>query len=262
MNLQDYYYYHICGDKDKRTKYVFSKYIKMLKEFVPDGGTVFDLGANVGNMGQIFLDLGASIVVMVEPGSKCFKTLKERFGTDPRVVLYNRAISDSNFKLVNLYVEPDNPTTHPDLNLPATRSTTVKEVYDQQKINIGIEHWPIESVKTITMKKLIETCGTPDFVKIDVEGAEYTALKTLYFPLKALSFETRMQDIETGVKCVGFLEDTWDYEFNYSIDGTAAWGIKKWVGPEEIRNLLVTFDKNLVYSQHVEAIDVYARRIE
>ena len=46
---------------------------------IQEGDLVFDIGANVGDMTALYLELGAR-VVSVEPQEECLKSLDLRFG--------------------------------------------------------------------------------------------------------------------------------------------------------------------------------------
>ena len=53
--------------------------ISFYSQFVPNGGLVFDIGANIGNRIEIFLEIGATVIA-VEPQAACVAILKEKFG--------------------------------------------------------------------------------------------------------------------------------------------------------------------------------------
>src|SRR5580765_390764 len=55
------------------------------RQFVHRGSLVFDIGANVGERTQIFLDLGASVVA-IEPVPSCLARLREIWSDRLRIV--------------------------------------------------------------------------------------------------------------------------------------------------------------------------------
>src|SRR6185312_7284300 len=65
--------------------------LRFYASFMREGDLVFDVGANVGNRTEIFLDLGANVVA-IEPQPECVRRLHRHFGADPRVTILSRAL--------------------------------------------------------------------------------------------------------------------------------------------------------------------------
>lgn len=63
----------------------------MLSQFIKANSLVFDVGANVGNKTQQFLELGARVVAF-EPVESCVLALLERFKGDKRVEIVPCAV--------------------------------------------------------------------------------------------------------------------------------------------------------------------------
>ena len=61
------------------------------KLLIKEGDLVFDIGANVGDMTALYLELGAR-VVSVEPQEECLKILEKRFGRHPIVSIVPMAV--------------------------------------------------------------------------------------------------------------------------------------------------------------------------
>src|SRR3954468_275364 len=55
-------------------------------DFIRPGMLVFDIGANLGNYSQVFLDRGAKVVA-VEPQTYCHDFLRLRFRGNPNITL-------------------------------------------------------------------------------------------------------------------------------------------------------------------------------
>lgn len=122
--------------------------VKLLAEFIPEGGTVIDVGACLGDHTTFYLECVGEkgTVIAIEPHPDSFECLKHNC---PKATLINAAASDSE-GYVRLI---------PNANVGA--SHLVKD-------DCG-------SIKTITIDSLnIERC---DFIKIDVEGFEVHVLQ-------------------------------------------------------------------------------------
>ena len=61
--------------------------------------------------------------------------------------------------------------------------------------------------KTITIDKLIEIYGKPDFIKVDVECAEYECISSLNTKIDILCFEWTAEYNELSFKCLDYLEN-------------------------------------------------------
>ncbi|MCZ6710936.1 MAG: FkbM family methyltransferase, partial [Gammaproteobacteria bacterium] len=63
---------------------------------------------------------------------------------------------------------------------------------------------------------LIETYGAPSFIKLDIEGYEYEALRGLNRPVPVLSFEFVEGMLNNVGRCVTILQQLAPMEFNHS----------------------------------------------
>ncbi|MFO7929114.1 MAG: FkbM family methyltransferase [Candidatus Humimicrobiaceae bacterium] len=70
------------------------KYRRFYSKFIKSGDLVFDIGANMGSMTEVFLSLGARVIA-VEPQDKCVGKLKGKYGDNQKVVLLQKAVSDN-----------------------------------------------------------------------------------------------------------------------------------------------------------------------
>ena len=150
--------------------------ISFYQNWVKPGSLVFDIGANVGNRIDIFLELGANVVA-VEPQQNCVEKLREKFGT---------AITIENIGLSNAEGE---------LDFHIANESTISSFSEEFILKTGVDRFKRNKwEKTIkvhvsTFDKLIEKHGAPDFTKIDVEGFELEVLQGLNQKLSVLSFE-------------------------------------------------------------------------
>jgi FkbM family methyltransferase len=66
--------------------------ISFYKTWIQPGALVFDIGANIGNRIDVFLELGAKVVA-VEPQQSCVKILREKF--ENKISIENIGLSHS-----------------------------------------------------------------------------------------------------------------------------------------------------------------------
>ncbi len=225
------------------------KLIKFYSRFINKEDLVFDIGANIGSMVDIFLRLGARVIA-VEPQSKCMAKLKKKYGNNKKVTLINKAISD-----IEGYATIMISDSH-------TISSMSKKWMNNLKSGdiffgeTSVFNWQKRrEVKTLTLDKLIEEYGKPSFCKIDVEGYENKVIKGLSVPIKGISFEFTPTEefILSAIDIVKHLSSMADYRFNYSIGETVNLALGKWVGAKVFNNIL----KNLPSKVFVCG-DIYA----
>lgn len=148
----------------------------ILSGFISDGDLVFDVGANIGKMSWMYRQLGARVIA-VEPQKACAEQMATTFTGEEQI------------KIVQAACGSENGTAEMACYGGTTISTLVPDHYWQAggPWEGTPKNWT-EIVEIVTLDELIETHGTPSFIKIDVEGYEYQALCGLsqFIPL---SFE-------------------------------------------------------------------------
>ena len=72
------------------------------------------------------------------------------------------------------------------------------------------------SVQITTLDALIARHGAPDFLKIDVEGAELEVLSGLTHAIPTISFEYQGLDLDTARDCVARVLAMGDYECSFA----------------------------------------------
>lgn len=133
--------------------------IERLREFVPDGSLVIDVGANVGFFTLLFADwVGAGEVIAIEPEDKNYRRLAtaiEREGLSGRVRAL-KAVAAATSGTMLLQINPLHPADH---KLSRDGSGLV--------------------VEAVTLDELVHDKGRlrPSLIKIDVQGAEMLVLQ-------------------------------------------------------------------------------------
>ncbi len=126
--------------------------VKIFKEYIKPGDTVLDIGANIGYHTLLASKLGAKVYAF-EPEPETFKLLQKNVEYNNCVaVLINKAVSDKN-GTVTLYINPDNNGGH----------------------SLEYKHEKSVEVEAVALDEYFPDLK-PDFIKMDIEGAEYHAL--------------------------------------------------------------------------------------
>lgn len=152
-------------------------------DLIQPGQLIFDIGANVGDKTQAFLDRGAACVVAVEPSPDTYRTLCERFQHNPITVHKVQAAVTEAKALPYIWLaisdhDPAFNTLSPEIQSPDVS-------FHKHGHRWSKSLW----VPTTTLDKLIAQFGMPYFIKIDVEGHEAEVLEGLSQLPPYLSFE-------------------------------------------------------------------------
>lgn len=174
-------------------------------QFLTPGDLCFDIGANRGDITEIFLDLGCKVVA-VEPQSHCVEVLKGRFG-------HNKS-----FKIIPAAVGSKLGRADIHICEGADYISTLSTKWMKESSFAKDWKWNrSENVPLITLDYLLKEHGTPAFCKIDVEGWEIEVLCGLSTPIPLLSFEFTGKCFRPElIKCLEKLATIGNYRFNFS----------------------------------------------
>jgi len=195
----------------KKSIYYFLKYIKhkffykynhpdeeglsFFSFMVKPGDLVFDIGANQGDMTEIYLKLGAKQVISVEPQKTFAGILRKRFKDHSNVQIVNKALS-SEVGVSEILICDSAPTI----------STMSKDWASKGRFTTGYEWNRKEEIETTTLDQLIKTYGVPQFCKIDVEGFEYEVISGLSQKIPLLSIEYVSEFFDKTIACIDHLK--------------------------------------------------------
>ena len=179
--------------------------LRFYQRFIKPGSMVFDIGANIGNRTSIFSRLGANVVA-VEPQAKVFSYLKRRFKNDPRVILVQAALGDS-----ETWTEIRVSRSH----VFSSISHEWIDIVKNGRLR-DVRYAGSEKVRMTTLDKLIDTYGVPSFCKIDVEGYELNVIKGLHTQIESLSFEFTREMKQNTIRAIEYLDLLSKYRYNIS----------------------------------------------
>jgi FkbM family methyltransferase len=187
----------------EREKKFFQNLLKSEKS------VVFDIGANIGDKSAIFRKY-AQKVVAVEPDAGGYSKLVSRFFHARKVLVVNAAVGS----------KPGNETFY--VNTPGSPANTLsskwKNILEVESSNRWKRSTPFLTsypVKVITLDNMIAQYGRPYFIKIDVEGYEYEALKGLSSAVAVISIEANLPEFRAETQaCIDRINSISPATFN------------------------------------------------
>ena len=161
------------------------------------GDLVFDIGANIGDITRVFLEMGCRVVA-VEPQAE----IAEHIPAEAEIVV---AAVGATAGMGTLHAVAANPA------LSSMRHDIAETALTFNGSWTSVER----GVEVVTMDQLIEEYGVPVFAKIDVEGFELEVLNGLSRPLQALSFEAHNFDTGKVGGCIARLDELSGGRYGY-----------------------------------------------
>lgn len=204
---------------------------KILDNILKKGDLVFDVGANIGNKTDTYLQKGAKVVCF-EPQPQCVKTLRTKYRNNPNVTIEPSGLADSEGSL-DLFICTN-------ANVLSTFSH--QWMTDGRFADGGVKWDKKITVPVYTLDQMINKHGRPNFIKIDVEGFEYKVLKGLTLNSDYLSFEFTQEHRDNMEKCLDILEGLGYKVFNFGIAEDEKFALANWVCRKD---LLARLDKTI-----------------
>jgi len=163
----------------------------------------FDIGANIGKWSLTNANK-CDKIISVEASPNTFNKLVNNTGNNYKIIPLNYAVCNSNEEFIEFY------------NCNAdTLSTINRDWLDSEKSRFYKQYrYNIIKCKTITIDKLIEIYGTPELIKIDVEGGELECLLSLTKKVNNICFEWASETNDITIKCLDYLESLGYTEFS------------------------------------------------
>jgi FkbM family methyltransferase len=196
----------------------------MIVHAVLPGETVFDVGANLGDKAQWFVDRGARVIA-VEPQPKLIDHLKLRFSDNQLVTIVSKGLAEQAGELT-------------------------MSISDNHVLSTFSEDWKIGRFKNekwnehvrvpvTTLDELINEFGHPRYVKVDVEGYEKQVIDGLNQKTGVISFEFTAEYIERAADICSKLRSIGYRHFNIGLGERTDFAFPaKWPTSEEVLKIL------------------------
>jgi FkbM family methyltransferase len=154
----------------------------------------FDIGANRGDFTVAALAQGYTVVAL-EPAPRVFSELVGNFIYNSNVTPLKYAVSGSDYETIEFFeADEDGLST---LNL--------EWLTDESMPYAGKPYRTIKAT-TITLDTLALKYGTPDLIKIDVEGAEWSVFKGLSSKMGIIAFEWTLATLDEHIEQLNYLK--------------------------------------------------------
>jgi FkbM family methyltransferase len=216
---------------------------------------LFDIGANRGDATLVGLDQGYDVIAL-EPAPRIYSQLVKNFIYNPRVTPLRLAVANQDDQRIEFYEADEDGL-----------STLNKEWLTSDSLPYAGKPFRTIAVNTITLDSLIERYGSPDLIKIDVEGAEWQVLKGLSDLTGTIALEWTDVTLDDHQDQISYLADLGYTEFapqfiEHHLQRPAEWysiesiTLRSWVednsqawveGDWKLSNLRPTADVGMVW---------------
>lgn len=212
--------------------------ITFLSQFIHPNSLVFDVGANKGDKTEVYLACGARVVCF-EPQPLCVEQLYRRFNTNEDVVVEPIGLAEKEGRLELLIC--DQVSTLSTFNKDAT--------YNGRFAERDYKWGKSVFVDVMTLDRMIEKYGLPDFCKIDVENFELNVLQGLNRQIPCLSFECNSEYMQQTFDCIDRLSTLGYKKFNFCIGETSVFKYSDWLDPAAFKDAISTLATRYDWSE-------------
>jgi FkbM family methyltransferase len=196
-------------------------------QFIRPNSLVFDVGANVGNRVQVFLEL-TNKVIAVEPQPSCADVLMAKFGE--KIIIEQVGLSDKQGELEMRIASDSTISSFSNNFIEATSKGRFKNYSWNETITVPVT----------TLDQLIHKHGIPAFCKIDVEGFELNVLQGLTKPIPYISFEYCVPELQDNmINCINYLATlSPTATFNYATEENMQLANEVWINHSDFLQLV------------------------
>jgi FkbM family methyltransferase len=183
-------------------------FYKKLMQDVKGKKIIFDVGANKGEKSRVFSEIADSVIAF-EPSTNLYNVLSIIF-KNSNVQIMNCALGSEKTSLTYYEIEgKDGYNSLSEKHIDAIRSKEILNPKDTiTSSNVQVE----------TLDSYISKYGTPQYIKIDVEGYEYEVIKGLKTPITLLSFEINLPHFrEETINCINYLSELSNNQYKFNI---------------------------------------------
>lgn len=126
-------------------------------------GLIFDIGTNKGEDALFYAHLGYEVIAVDADPSLVEENKRTHAAQLDKITFLNYAISETDGDTLELFINSD-----------SGKNSLIQEVGARQDSLAGKV-----AVKTITLRTLVEQYGLPHYIKIDIEGYDAIAVRSL-----------------------------------------------------------------------------------
>jgi FkbM family methyltransferase len=220
--------------------------MNILETILKENFLVFDVGCNIGNKSAEYLNYKTKVVGF-EPQPNCFNQLNERFKDEDNIVI--EPIGLDNVKGETYIYEASHNTI-------SSMSEEFIEIVKKERFKDY--NWGNKIlIKVDTLDNMIKKYGTPNYIKIDVEGYELNVLKGLTTPIDVISIEFTPELCQISIDCINYIESiNGNCLYNYGFREDTDFKFDQWLTKDEILNYILS-----VHDYNFEFGDIYIKNV-
>ena len=137
-------------------------YKKLLSlQHIGNNSTILDIGANVGDVTDVLIKTYNPKIYCYEPNISCYKHMLGRFKKNPKIKIFNFAVSNFTGKTFLYFHKKAKNISE------FNQRSSLKKEKDGLDIDKKIE------VNCVDIKNILDQHNKIDLIKIDIEGSEY-----------------------------------------------------------------------------------------
>lgn len=218
--------------------------MNILESILKENFLVFDVGCNIGNKANEYLNHKVRVVGF-EPQSNCVNKLKNRFSNVDNFILEPIGLSDKKGESYIYEASHDTISSMSEEFINTVKNERFNGYYWGRKIQVYVD----------TLDNMIIKYGIPNYIKVDVEGYELNVLKGLTKSIDVISIEFTPELCQSTIDCINYIENLNENSlYNYGYREDVDFKFNKWLNKQEIVNYLTS-----VTDFKIEFGDVYIK---
>ncbi len=226
----EFLFHHENWKKNQQMREFYSNLVQSvpMQDWNLEKTVIFDIGANKGDTTEYFRHASEE-VISLEPDHRLASQLRNRFKPVESVTVVEAAVNHQNGYSI-LYLNPEFPAYNT-LNgkWRDILQSSSKHQFNQSYI-----------VETFSLDHLIQIYGRPVYIKLDIEGAELSALKGLTHAIPYLSFECNLPHFrEETLHMMQMLKLlSPEVEYMYSTSEGFRKNLSRWIPSDEMEDFV------------------------